>query len=265
MKISIITVAYNAAETIADTLASVKAQRWKDYEHIIIDGASSDETSDVVAIHAGPGTVFLSEPDKGIYDAMNKGLRRATGDLVGFLNADDFYVRTDALSLLARAAEADDQAAAVGGGVALIRRGDARRMRRYYPSADFRPWMLRFGHMPPHPGFYATREAVRQVGEFDPRIRTGADFDWMVRFFHVHRLRLRPIPETIVGFRLGGTSSSGFQSLININREALASCRRWGLSSSTAAMWAKYIVKSRQFLDRPLDFPLPSPVGWLPD
>lgn len=264
MKISIITVAYNAEATIGDALASVQAQTWGDREHIIIDGASTDGSGRILAQLADAKTVVVSEPDGGIYDAMNKGMRLATGDLIGFLNADDFYVRADTLAILAKAAELDDQADAVGGAVALLNPRDLKRMRRYYPSAGFHPWMLRFGHMPPHPGFYVRREAMHQVGEFDPRLRTGADFEWMVRFFHVHRLNLRPVTETLVGFRLGGNSSKGFESLRNINREALTSCRRWGLSSNAMAIWAKYLVKSYQFLERPPDFPLAPPVGWSP-
>lgn len=264
MKISIITVSYNAGSTIGDTLASVKAQTWDEYEHIIIDGASTDGTARLLAEHAGARTIIVSEPDGGIFDAMNKGARLASGDLIGFLNADDFYTRVNSLALLADAALRNPRAAAVGGAVALVHPVHTQRIRRYYRSAGFRPWMLQYGHMPPHPGFYVRRDAMRQVGEFDLAIRTGGDFEWMVRFFHVHKLALAALSETLVGFRLGGNSSSGFQSLRNINREALASCRRWGLPSSTHAVWAKYLVKSAQFLDRPSDFPLAPPMGWAP-
>ena len=243
---------------------SVMAQTYENYEHIIIDGGSSDNTRPIALEHAGAKTVIISEPDDGIFDAMNKGIRLSKGDLIGFLNADDFYSRTDVLSLLSNAAMRDHRAAAVCGAVALVDPHDTGRMRRYYRSAGFRPWMLRFGHMPPHPGFYVRRDALSQVGEFDPRIRTGADFEWMVRFFHVRKLSMRPIEETLVAFRLGGNSTKGFESMRNVNREALASCRRWGLSSNSAGMWAKYIVKAGQFFRRPTDFPLPPPVGWRP-
>lgn len=264
MKISVITVTYNAETTIANTLASVKAQTWGDYEHVVIDGASTDGTHRILADHAHSRMIVVSEPDDGIYDAMNKGLRLAGGDLIGFLNADDFYVRVDALATLAGAAQRDDRAAAIGAGVALVDPRNTLRIRRYYPADDFRPWMLRFGHMPPHPGFYVRRAALAQVGEFDPQLRTGADFEWMVRFFHVHRLRMRPTPETLVAFRLGGNSSMGLQSLRNINREALASCRRWGIRSNKLAMWAKYVVKSQQYFRRPSDYPAAAAVAWAP-
>lgn len=124
--------------------------------------------------------------------------------------------------------------------------------------------MLRFGHMPPHPGFYVRRGALERVGAFDPSIRTGADFEWMLRFFHVYKLAMLSIPETVVGFRLGGNSTRGLASLRNINKEALASCRRWGLSTHPAAIWAKYLIKSGQFFDRSADFPLAPPVGFNP-
>lgn len=265
MKISVVTVCYNAADTIAATLRSVAAQQHDDFEHIVIDGASRDATAEVVQRNAHPRLRWVSEPDKGIYDAMNKGIRLATGDLIGFLNADDFYARTDALSLISGAGAVRGSASAVGGAVALLGPNDLARARRHYRAVSFAPWMLRFGHMPPHPGFYATREAFDAVGEFDPSIRTGADFEWMVRFFHVHGLPMRAIPETLVGFRLGGTSSSGLKSLMAINREAISSCRRWGLRTSWAAMGAKYLFKVSQFAGRPADFPAAPPLGWAPD
>ena len=264
MKISVVTVVYNAATTILDCLESVRRQDFDDHEHIIIDGRSTDGTTEILRSRAGRNVTIVSEADDGIYDAMNTGIALAKGDLVGFLNADDFFARTDSLSLLARAAE-DTRAAAVCGGVAMVSPHDTRRVRRYYKSSGFDPWMLRFGHMPPHPGFYVRREALAKVGLLDHRIRTGADFEWMVRFFHVHKLTMRTLPETIVGFRLGGRSTRGFESLRDINREALASCRRWNLKSNAAAMWAKYLIKSGQLVERPSDYPLPPPTGWRPD
>lgn len=264
MKISVITVAYNAEATIADTLASVRAQTWDDYEHIVIDGASTDGTARILAEHAHPKLRVVSEPDDGIYDAMNKGLRLASGDLIGFLNADDFYARIDALAILASAAERNRQVAAIGAGVALVDPQNLRRIRRYYASDDFRPWMLLFGYMPPHPGFYVRREAAAQVGEFDPDLRTGGDFEWMVRFFHVHKLSMRSTPETLVVFRLGGASSSGAQSLRTLSREDLASCLRWGIASNALAIRARYVIKARQYVRRPKDFPAVSTIAWMP-
>jgi len=256
LKISVVTVAFNAAATIGDTLRSVAAQTG-DVEHIVIDGGSSDGTADIVREHARPGTIFVSEPDHGLYDAMNKGRARATGDLIGFLNADDFYCRTDACVLIAAAATGAD---AVSGGVAIVRAADPRQMVRAYPSKPFAPWMLRFGHMPPHPGFYTTRAAFDRVGGFDPAIRSGADFDWMLRVFTRARLHVAAIPETLVTMRDGGVSNDGFGSRRAINREALASLRRYGIASAAPVIWSKYAVKALQYIIPARDWPAPEGV-----
>lgn len=260
MKISVITVAYNAAATIADTCASVAIQIGPDVEHIIIDGGSTDAIASIVAAHARPGHVFISEPDAGLYDAMNKGLARATGDLIGFLNADDFFCRSDALALIAAAAAANPDADAVSGDVAIVAADDVTRLSRAYASTPFAPWMLRMAHMPPHPGFYARRAAFDTVGGFDSAIHIGADFDWMVRFFAVHHLRTTPIAETLVTLRDGGLSNQGFASRKAINREALATLSRHQLLSLAPLVWVKYSVKALQFVMRPRGWPAPAKV-----
>ena len=261
MKVSVVTVAYNAAATIADTLKSVAAQAGE-VEHIVIDGGSTDNTAELVAAHARPGTVFVSEPDRGLYDAMNKGVARATGELVGFLNADDFFCRTDIAARFAAGAAAG--ADAVSGGVAIVSAANPARLVRAYPPRPFAPWMLRFAHMPPHPGFYARRAVFDRVGGFDPAIRIGADFEWMLRFFVVHRLAAAAIPETLVTLRDGGLSNQGLASRRAIAREALASLRRHGLASATPLVWAKYPVKALQFLGKPHQWPAPAAVRWEP-
>jgi glycosyltransferase involved in cell wall biosynthesis len=259
VKVTVITVAWNAAATIGDTVRSVAAQSHCDLEHLIIDGASTDATAAVVAGVASPRTRFISAPDRGLYDAMNKGVAQATGDLIGFLNADDFYCRTDAVALLAAAAGGH---AAVSGGVAIVPADDCGRLVRAYPSRPFAPWMLRFGHMPPHPGFYATRAAFDRVGGFDPTIRIGADFEWMVRFFAVQGLKAVPIRETLVTLREGGLSNSGFGSRRTINAEAIASLRRNGIATSAPLVWSKYAAKVMQFSMSAYQWPAPADVRW---
>lgn len=259
MKVTVITVAWNAAATIGDTVRSVAVQSYTDLEHLIIDGASSDATAAVVASVASPRTKFISAPDRGLYDAMNKGIAAATGDLIGFLNADDFYCRTDSVALLVGAIGDHD---AVSGGVAIVPADDCNRLVRAYPSKPFAPWMLRFGHMPPHPGFYATRTAFDRVGGFDPAIRIGADFEWMVRFFAVHGLKSMPIRETLVTLREGGLSNSGFASRLTINAEAVTSLRRHGIATSKPLVWSKYAAKIMQFGISAHQWPSPEAVRW---
>ena len=256
MKISVITVAFNAAATIGDTLRSVAAQDG-DVEHIVVDGGPDDGTAALVAAHGRPGTHYLREPDDGLYDAMNKGRVLATGDLIGFLNADDFFCRSDACALVAAAAGTAD---AVSGGVAIVRATDPRRLVRAYPAQPFAPWMLRFGHMPPHPGFYTTRAAFDRVGGFDPSIRSGADFDWMLRVFARERLTVAAIPETLVTMRDGGVSNDGFGSRRAINAEALASLCRHGIASAAPVIWSKYAVKALQLVVPAKHWPAPAGV-----
>jgi glycosyltransferase involved in cell wall biosynthesis len=263
VKISVITVGWNAAATIGDTLRSVAAQTYADIEHVIVDGASTDATAALVTVHARPGHVFVSAPDKGIYDAMNKGLALATGDLIGFLNADDFFCRTDAVALIAAAA-ANPAADAVSGGVVIVREHDVHRATRAYPPTPFAPWMLRFAHMPPHPAFYARRATYDRLGGYDPALKIGADFEWMVRFFHDARLRAATVPQTLVSVRDGGVSNQGLASRRKISTEALASLRRHGIASAAPLVWAKYLAKAAQFVAAPVEWPAPAGVRWEP-
>jgi glycosyltransferase involved in cell wall biosynthesis len=262
VKISIITVAYNAAATIGDTCASVAAQIGPEIEHIIIDGGSTDGTSAVVSAKAKPGHIFLSEPDNGLYDAMNKGIKRATGNLVGFLNADDFLCRTDAGALIAAAATANQTASAICGGVAIVAAADVTRLRRAYAATSFAPWMLRFGHMPPHPGFYVRRTALDTVGPFEAEMKIGADFDWMVRFFWKHQLRLARIAPTIVTMRDGGVSNGGWKARRRMNSEILAALRNHGVASMPVLVWSKYLAKIAQVGLRARSWPAPEQVRW---
>ncbi len=261
MRISVVTVAWNAAATIGDTLRSVAAQDYGEVEHIIIDGGSTDATAAVAATAARPGATFISQPDNGLYDAMNRGIERATGDLVGFLNADDFFCRTDALTLVATAADAAPRAAAVAAGVAMVDPIDTRRLRRAYP-AHVAPWRLRLGHMPPHPGFYVRRAALTQVGGFDLAAGTAADFDWMVRFFLIHRLRAVRLTPTLVTMRAGGVSNAGLASYARANSHAAASLRRHRYALSARLLWAKYLMKAAQLVAPACDWPAPAAVRW---
>ena len=253
----------NAETTIADTIRSVSAQDYPDLEHIIIDGASTDGTLAVIEAHAHSGLRIHSERDSGIYDAMNKGVAAASGDLIGFLNADDFLCRKDAITLIARGAR-KGSSCAVGGAVAIVDPKALRRVVRAYPARGFSPWMMRFGHMPPHPAFYARAEAFRKVGLFDSAMKIGGDFEWMVRFFHSHRLKATFIRETLVTMRHGGISTGGIRNKILLNREANRSLRAQGFHSHEAVLWLKYLTKSAQWIAPAADYPPPHEVRWRP-
>lgn len=262
MKVSIITVAYNAVATIADTCASVAAQSGVDIEHIIVDGGSRDDTVARARATGRADIIIVSEPDNGLYDAMNKGIALATGDMLGFLNADDFFCRTDAVALIVAAATANPLADAIGGGVAIVSANDLDRLRRAYSATHFAPWMLRFGHMPPHPGFYVRKAAFDRVGSFAAAMRVCADFDWMLRFHCEHRMRFVAIPDTIVTMRDGGISNDGWASRRRLNMETVEALRRHGIRSNSALVWSKYLVKAGQLVARAQAWPAPLAARW---
>jgi glycosyltransferase involved in cell wall biosynthesis len=264
MRISVITVCRNAEKTIADTIQSVRAQDYTDYEHIIVDGASTDATLDIVR-HLGHDKLkVVSEKDRGLYDAMNKGIALAGGDLIGFLNSDDFFCRTDALGLIATTALNNSQAAAVSAGLIYIDPNQPSRVRRTYGAVGFRRWMLRVGHMPPHPGFYARAAAFKVVGPFEIERRIGGDFEWMVRFFYVHGLTAIPFAESIVAMRMGGLSTSGWKSMRTINTEARQALRTHRIWTTAALIWSKYLLKAGQLMTTKASFRVPEPVRWRP-
>jgi glycosyltransferase involved in cell wall biosynthesis len=263
MKISIVTVCYNSEATIRDTLASVAAQDWPDIEHIVVDGGSKDATLAIVREFQHDRMRVLTEPDKGVYDAMNKGLRLATGDAIGFLNSDDFFCRGDAVQLLAERLEASD-ADAVVANVALVDPDDLSKVRRYYSAEGYRPWMMRFGHMPPHPTLYIRKAMFDRIGEFDDSYRIAGDFDLIVRLLLGEKARIEKIPSTLVGFREGGASTDGVNAKVRMNREIQRSLRHHGYTTSLAQLYARYAIKAFQYVARPRDYAVPAYLGSRP-
>lgn len=214
MKISIITATWNSAATVADTMESVLRQTYADYEHIIVDGGSTDTTMDIVRAlepRYGGRLRWVSERDRGIYDAMNKGLRMATGDVVGILNSDDFYSSDDVLARVAAELNCND-VDAVYGDIHYVRDTDLTRCVRYYSGRSFRRWMMLMGYQPAHPSFYCRRDVYDRLGGFDLRFRIAADFENMLRLIYMNRIRTHYLPMDFVTMRQGGTSTAGWRS-----------------------------------------------------
>ena len=241
MKFTVVTVCFNAVDTIADTVASVRVQSHPDVEHLIIDGGSTDGTLALLGALKNWGDCLVSEPDKGLYDAMNKGLARASGSYVGFLNADDYFAHPHVITELATAA-AESDADIVCGDVRIV----GAFPNRHYSGRG--PWMfkLRMGHMPPHPALYAKTERLRGLDGFKDGYRIGADFDLILRLF-LGGARLRHVPGVKVEMRVGGVSNSGLQSRRTINTEILRSLRENGLRANALQIWSKYLFKVFQF------------------
>ncbi|MFN0015263.1 MAG: glycosyltransferase family 2 protein [Saprospiraceae bacterium] len=245
MKISIITVCRNSAATIGDTLASVRDQTHHAVEHIVVDGASSDGTADIVRAHPHVAR-WVSEPDWGLYDAMNKGIRMATGEVVGILNSDDFYAGPHAL---ARVAEAFVRHGtdALYADLNYVQPHPPHRAVRHWRSGTYRREQFRYGWMPPHPTFFVRREHYEILGGYDPHFRVAADYELMLRFLYKHRLSACYLPEVLVQMRTGGISNSSLRRRWHANREDRRAWTQNGLRPGFFTLWLKPVRKIPQF------------------
>lgn len=203
-KISIITVCYNAGRTIERSIRSVLAQSYQNLEFIVIDGNSTDNTLEIIHKYRDRITFFLTEPDKGIYDAMNKGINIATGDIVGVLNADDFFSDTNILNLVAKAFESQAIEILYGD---LDFTNSSGKIVRKWRSGNYAKGSFNFGWMPPHPTFYSRRELFENYGGYRLDLGTCADYELMLRFIHKHQFNLFYLPKVIVTMQLGGASN----------------------------------------------------------
>ncbi len=246
--ISVVTATWNCAATLPDCLASVAAQTWPGVEHVIIDGASTDGTLAVLERHRGQLGQLVSEPDRGIYDALNKGIARARGEVVGFLHADDLYAGPEVLARVA-AAFADPAVSAVYGDLQYVRREDTSRVIRHWRSAPFRRAALEWGWMPPHPTLYVRREWYARIGGFDTRYRIAADYDSILKLFTQPGFTAVHLPEVLVRMRLGGASNRSLANVLRKSREDLDALRRarvGALGGLGALVW-KNLGKLSQF------------------
>ena len=235
MKISVITVCYNAKSTIGDTIASVLAQKGVEVEYIVVDGGSTDGTREIVA---ASGVRYVSERDRGMYDALNKGIAMATGDVVGILNSDDVF---EDAQTLARIADAfSDEVDAVYADILFERAG---KVVRYYSARHWKPWMHNYGYMPPHPSVYIRRELFQKFGPYKLGYRISADFELMVRYFCRNRIRTRYLPQCVVRMRLGGMSTAGWRANVLLNRENVRANRENGYFCCFPMMLPKYAYK----------------------
>lgn len=251
MKISVITVAYNSAATIRDTIESVLSQTHPDIEHIIIDGASEDGTMDVVNAYRDRIATIVSEPDRGLYDAMNKGIQLATGDVVGILNSDDFYDSDRSVEIVAEEFAQSPNADVVFGNVVFVREDDLQQVVRFYNAGRFRSWKLRFGWMPPHTATFITKSAYEKSGLYSLDYDIAADYEMFVRLLLVAGLDFRQVGQVLVRMRAGGVSTSGVRSSIKLNSEIVRACRSNGLYTNLALVLSKVPLKLLELFRKP--------------
>ena len=245
MRISIITVTFNRAHIISSAIEGVLRQKYDNYEYIIVDGASKDNTLDIIKSYEpkfGGRLRWISEPDKGLYDAINKGIKMATGDVVGIINSDDYFHRDDVFSTIAKAFEDDDSLEVTFGNERIIKPDNPDVNYRYEAPWYFRPWMFRIGLEPPHPSFYAKKELFEKYGYYKMGYVISADYDLMMRFLLVHKAKYRYLNHTILTFRASGISTDSSNRLM-MNREQVRACRENGIWTCLPMIYLKYFFK----------------------
>lgn len=245
MKVSIITVTYNSGKYLEQTILSIKNQTHKDFEYIIIDGGSTDNTLEIINNYSNIVSYWISEKDDGIYNAMNKGIKQATGDIIGFLNSDDIFFDNNVLKLLTETF--NENIECVFGDIVFVDNDNTSNITRLYSAKNFTLKMFLFGHMPPHPSFYALKTVYNKVGFFKEDYKIAADFDYLVRVFLLHSVKFKYINSTMVRMRVGGVSST-IKNKILLNKEIYRSCRENNLKTNFLKIYSKYIFKVLSFL-----------------
>ncbi len=251
MKISLITVTFNSESTLSNTIESVLSQTYPDIEYIIVDGLSRDKTVEIIKEYEPrfEGRMqWISEKDKGLYDAMNKGVRMATGDVVGILNSDDFFTSEDVLEKVVQGFT--DEVDAVYGDIHFVNPEDLKKCVRYYSSKVFRRGLMRLGFLPAHPSFYCRRELFGRYGVYRTDFRIAADFDLLLRYIYKHRIRTRYLPVDMVTMRTGGASTESMGSRWKGLNEQLQSLRENGVWSCKALLCLKYVYKVTELMRR---------------
>lgn len=254
LKISIITATYNSGKTLRDTIESVLNQTYCDFEHLIIDGGSKDNTLEIIKEYEPKynGRLrWISEPDRGLYDAMNKGIGMASGDVVGILNSDDFFTSNKILEILTSALE-QSGADAVYGDIHFVNDDNLDRCVRYYSSKGFRRWKMRMGWMPAHPSFYCRRSVYEKYGTFDIDFKIGADFENLLRLIFVNRIKAVYVPVDCVTMRTGGASTQGLKSHRQILSDHLRAYKKNKVKSNILLESIRYVEKVRELVSQKL-------------
>ena len=241
--VSLITATMNSSATVAQTMRSVADQDHTNIEHIVVDGASTDDTLEVVRSFDHVATV-ITEPDGGIYEAFNRGIAAATGDVVGFINSDDWYARRDAISAVVAAFETGDIEASIGD-VAFV--DGSGRQRRRYRSKSWKPWQLRVGLMPPHPSFFTRRQNYDRFGVHREDLRIASDYDVVARMLYVHRLPYQHVPGVLVHMTPNGRSNASRESRQTINAEVREISAELGIDLVPGWVGLKYLTKTAQW------------------
>lgn len=246
MRISVITVAFESDKTIETTIKSILFQSYPDIEYIIIDGVSKDNTISIIRNYESlfKGKLrWISEPDNGIYDAMNKGIKMATSDVIGILNSDDFFTDNKVLERVVEAFQKDSLLDAVYGDVHFVNPNNLNKCVRYYSSRIFKKGLMRLGFMPAHPSFYIRKECFEKFGLYKTDYKIAADFEFLLRTIYKGNIRIKYLPLDMVTMRTGGASTSGWISHKRIMKEHLRAFRENGLYTNIFLLSLRYAYK----------------------
>jgi len=246
MKVSIITATYNSAETIRDTLQSLNAQSYKDIEYIIIDGASKDNTIDVIKNECTRVAKIISEPDDGIYDALNKGILASTGEIVGFLHSDDLFAYPDVITDIVKQFEISG-CDALYGDLQYVSKDNTDNVIRLWKSGTYNIAKMKNGWMPPHPTFYMKRELYEQFGSFDLSFKIAGDYDSLLRYLWKNNISMSYIPKVLLKMRVGGASNRSLKNIFQKTKEDISALKNNGVPVFRAVLW-KNLSKIPQFI-----------------
>lgn len=246
MKISVITATWNSEGTIRDTIESLELQSYSDIEYIVIDGGSTDRTLSIISQYSGVVDYIISEPDDGIYDALNKGIAASNGDIIGFLHSDDVFANHNVLSSVA-SLFSSEQPDCVYGDLNYVSKNDMNKIVRKWRSGPFNRNRIRYGWMPPHPTFYMKKALYKEYGVFDLHYKIAADYDSVLRYLWKHKLKASYLPEVLINMRVGGESN---RSIMNIVRKSIEDARamRRNRLPVLRALIGKNFSKISQFL-----------------
>lgn len=252
MKISIITVTFNSGKTVRDTIESVLKQEYSNYEYLVIDGESKDNTIDIIKEYEPKfeGKMrWVSEKDKGMYDGINKGIRMATGDVVGIINSDDFYHRTDIFGIINNAFEEDKDVQAIYGDVRFVHPDHLEKTVRYYSCKHWKPWRFRFGFMPAHPTFFTYKENFEKYGYYQYDYHIAADYELLIRHLYTNKVPAKYVPIDFMKMRTGGRSTNGWKANVLLNKEIVRACNENGIWTCLPLLFMKYFIKVFELLN----------------
>lgn len=246
LKVSIITVSYNSVKTISDTIKSVLSQLYPNIQYIIIDGSSTDGTIELVKSFGKSISKFVSEPDNGIYDAINKGIRLATGNIVGIINSDDFFYDNNVIERVVESFK-ENEIDAVFGDAQFVDPIKTSKIVRYYSSKYFKTGKFKYGFMPAHPSFYVKRELFEKLGYYKVDYKIAADFELLLRFLYINRIKYKYLEIPFLSMRIGGVSNKSILSKYILNKEIYRACKENGIQTNYFLLYFKYFIKMFEF------------------